>query len=274
MKKASLALLALFTGVAMATNYTPPPAPTPAPPATSTQSQTQTGTVTSNPVSNSSATSNGGNSESNSSAAATGGNVGNINSAGGNGQGGNGTGQGGNGVGSANVDASTYSATGDVSNTLNGGNSKYISLGFPAPVWTSVPTPFGCLVSESKALSVGWNFASGSKSQQFSDVVCTTIRMSEAATLHCQFETAAMLNKVAFEKMYGGNGDFFLNDKPRNLKPMECEDLKRPALRATAYINPPQQYTNVVVASPVGACGTPAKRSTGVVKKKAAPICK
>lgn len=274
MKKISFALLALITGAAMATSTPDPTKP----------GQTQTGTVTVNPVTTSNANAGavaGANAGSESSSAsnatggnATGGNVGDVTAGSG-----YSTSHGGGG-GSANVDASTYSATGDVSNTLNGGNSKYISLGFPAPVWTSVPTAFGCIVTESGALSGGWSFASGSKSKQYSDVVCTTIRMAEAATLHCQFESAAMLNKVAFEKMYEGQkGDFFLADKPRNLKPMECEELKRPALRMAANIAQPATPILQLTTVNSGAPSTPAAcvkapRTYTPAKKKATSICK
>ena len=133
------------------------------------------------------------------------------------------------GAGGRGGAAESYSAAGDVSNQTS---SKF--LNFPQPVWTTVPTPFGCLVSESKAGSFGWSAISGSASSQHSDTVCTTVRMAEAAYLHCQYATAAQLNKRAFEAMYPkDNGDFFLAGSPRNLTPMSCELLKNPTLRTS-----------------------------------------
>jgi hypothetical protein len=117
------------------------------------------------------------------------------------------------------------------------GGSKFLSL--PQPVWTSVPTPYGCLVTESKAGAIGWNLVSASGSKQYSDVVCTTIRMAEAAYLHCQYLTAAFLNRRAFETMHPGeSGEFFLSAKPENLDPVSCDALKRPILRMSPTVQP------------------------------------
>lgn len=192
--------------------------------------------------------------------------------------GGNSTSAGGSAI-SGSSSAETYSATGDVNNTITGGasSSKYLSVGLPAPVWTSVPTPFGCLVSESTAGAAGWNFVSGSKSKQFSDVVCTTIRMAEAAYLHCQYETAAYLNKRVFETMHGGDGGFFLASAPKNLSPVECDDLKRPKLQMAPSIAPPQHITVAPVITSTqaeqkpAACRAPTPRKP-VVKRKT-PTC-
>lgn len=131
--------------------------------------------------------------------------------------------------------ADSYSATGDVSNHIGG--SKFLSL--PQPVWTTVPAPFGCIVTESKAGAIGWNLVSASGSKQFSEAVCTTIRMAEAAYLHCQYLTAAHLNRRAFETMHPGeSGEFFLTGNPENLDPVQCDALKRPVLRMTPVIAP------------------------------------
>jgi hypothetical protein len=138
----------------------------------------------------------------------------------------------------------SYSASeaGDVSNMIGG--SKFLSL--PQPVWTSVPTPYGCLVTESKAGAIGWNLVSASGSKQYSDVVCTTIRMAEAAYLHCQYLTAAYLNRRAFETMHpGSDGEFFLSAKPENLDPVSCDALKRPILRMSPTVAPAQPVPSV-----------------------------
>jgi hypothetical protein len=156
--------------------------------------------------------------------------------------------------------ADSYSATGDVSNMIGG--SKYLSL--PQPVWTTVPTPYGCLVTESKAGAIGWNFASGSSSKQFSDAVCTTIRMAEAAYLHCQYLTAAHLNRRAFETMHPGeSGGFFLAGNPENLDPVQCDALKRPVLRMTPVIapaTPVPSVTSISVTAPQPECPKPQTR--------------
>lgn len=120
----------------------------------------------------------------------------------------------------------SYAANGDQTSTFS---SKMLSL--PQPVWTQVPTAFGCIVTDSKAGALGWNFVSGSSTTQQSEVVCTTIRMAEAATAWCQYATAAFLNKRAFEQMYPGEkGDFFLNAGRRDLTVEECEATKRPVM--------------------------------------------
>lgn len=145
----------------------------------------------------------------------------------------------------------SYSATGDVSNMIGG--SKFLSL--PQPVWTTVPAPFGCMVTESKAGAFGWNLVSASGSKQFSDAVCTTIRMAEAAYLHCQYLTAAHLNRRAFETMHPGeDGSFFLVAKPENLDPVSCDALKRPVLRMSPTVAtapaPTPSVTSINVTTP------------------------
>lgn len=142
----------------------------------------------------------------------------------------------------------SYAASGDVLNTIGG--SKYLSL--PQPVWTSVPTPYGCLVTESKAGAIGWNLVSASGSKQYSDVVCTTIRMAEAAYLHCQYLTAAHLNKRAFETMHPGeSGEFFLSAKSENLDPVSCDALQRPVLRMSPTVAAPApSVTSINVTTP------------------------
>lgn len=56
----------------------------------------------------------------------------------------------------------------------------------------------------------------------------------------CQFEDAAFLNKIVFERMYEGqSGDFFVKDKSKkNLSPMECELTKRPTLILDTALRP------------------------------------
>lgn len=188
------------------------------------------------------------------------------NAAGGNATGGNSAG----GTSDASSSAETYSATGDMSTRIDGGSSvsKYLSIGLPAPVWTSVPTPFGCLVTESSAGAAGWNFVSGSKTRQHSDVVCTTIRMAEAAYLHCQYETAAYLNKRAFETMHGGDGAFFFAGAPKNLSPVECDELKRPKLRMEPTISPPAPAVKPVACTP-----QPRTRKVVTTKRKKPTAC-
>ena len=231
MKSRTLALLSAvtFCSAAMATGTpTPPPAPSPAPASASADA-----------AANAAATAN-----------STGGSVGNVTSQGGRGDGG--FGMGGNGVGgspSANSSSGpSYSAaeSGDITNQSS---SKFVN--FPQPVWTTVPTPYGCIVSESKAGSFGWSFISGSGSRQFSDAVCTSVRMAEAATLHCHFATAAMLNKAAFEQMYPGQkGDFFMDGAPKNMDPVACDALRRPVLRMAPVMQAPAPVVHGGVASP------------------------
>jgi hypothetical protein len=211
-------------------------------------------------------------------AGGAGGSVGDVNNtavggAGGTGVGGSGTG----GSSRATAGPSTsYSASeaGDVSNMIGG--SKYLSL--PQPVWTSVPTPYGCLVTESKAGAVGWNFVSASGSKQYSDAVCTTIRMAEAAYLHCQYLTAAYLNKRAFETMHPGeDGGFFLAASPENLNPVQCDDLKRPRLVMAPSIEKPVADTPpaTVQSVPVTVnCPAPAVQTRTIYRDKPkAPVC-
>lgn len=179
-------------------------------------------------------------------------------------------GAGGNSSASATSgDSYSASKSGDVTSNYS---SKYLNL--PQPVWTSVPTPYGCLVTESKALAGGWNFVSGSSTKQYSDSVCTTIRMAEAAMLHCQFETAAYLNKQAFESMYkDAKGDFFLSGNPENLGPVACDDLKRPKLRVETQINFPVEKQEVAPVA-TNVCAEPQKVYIKQAKKKPAKVCK
>jgi hypothetical protein len=127
----------------------------------------------------------------------------------------------------------------------------------------------------------GFNFVSGSKSKQFSDAVCTTIRMAEAATLHCQFATAAYLNKAAFEKMYDGQkGDFLLADSPKNLTPVACDALRRPVLRMAPSIQqiaapaPAPVETRVFVDNSCSMPATSFKATARGVVKRPAPKAK
>lgn len=215
-------------------------------------------------------------------AVATGGSVGNVSSVavGGGGGSSESTSQGGNAQGGAGGSSfaaggqggSSESYSGDVSNNIGG--SRYLSL--PQPVWTSVPTPYGCLVSESKAGAVLFNAFSGSSSSQHSDAVCTTVRMAEAAYLHCQYATAAFLNKRAFELMHPDHsGEFFHGGNPQNLDPVACDDLKRPVLRMSPSVQAPAAIpssTNVRVDM---ACPAQVARpATRQRVKAAAPMCK
>lgn len=217
-----------------------------------------------------------------SSSSATGGSVGNVSSVavGGGGGSSESTSQGGNAQGGAGGSSfaaggqggSSESYSGDVSNNIGG--SRYLSL--PQPVWTSVPTPYGCLVSESKAGAVLFNAFSGSSSSQHSDAACTTVRMAEAAYLHCQYATAAFLNKRAFELMHPDHsGEFFHGGNPQNLDPVACDDLKRPVLRMSPSVQAPAAIpasTNVRVDM---ACPAQVARPVNRQRvKAAAPMCK
>lgn len=146
-----------------------------------------------------------------------------------------GIGYGGAGGSAQGGDSYSASQSGDVTNQTR---STYVN--FPQPVWTTVPTPYGCIVSESKAGSFGWSLVSASGSKQYSDAVCTAVRMAEAATMHCQYATAAHLNRAAFEQMYKGqSGDFFLVGNPKNMDPVACDELRRPVLRMAPAIHTP-----------------------------------
>lgn len=182
------------------------------------------------------------------------------------------TGQGGNGYGGAGGiaqggDSYSASQSGDVTNQTR---STYVN--FPQPVWTTVPTPYGCIVSESKAGSFGWSLVSASGSKQYSDAVCTTVRMAEAATMHCQYATAAHLNRAAFEQMYKGqSGEFFLVGNPQNMDPVACDAMRRPVLRMAPAISTPAvtAAANVNVACPAPV--TPSKPALRVPAKR--PSC-
>lgn len=172
----------------------------------------------------------------------------------------------------------SFSDTGDLTN-VSKTSSTWVN--FPQPVWTTVPQAFGCLVSEADAVAVGWSFFSKSGARQFSDAVCTTIRMSEAAVLHCQYETAALLNKTAFEMMYPGkNGDFFVKGSPKDMDPVACDALRRPNLRMAPMIQAapvalPQPHDVNVNVSCLAPSGTKLNRQ-GVKPRtpKAPAICK
>lgn len=233
--------------------YTPPPAPAPSTSNSSSDSSANAGAigVGVGVGTGGNATAGGGH--------ATGGSVGDTTA----------TGQGGIGYGGAGGSAQggdSYSASqsGDVTNQTR---STYVN--FPQPVWTTVPTPYGCIVSESKAGSFGWSLVSASGSKQYSDAVCTAVRMAEAAMLHCQFATAAHLNKAAFEQMYKGqSGEFFLSGNPQNMDPVACEAMRRPVLRMAPAISTPTvtaaENVNVACPAPVTtskpALRVPAKR--------------
>lgn len=184
------------------------------------------------------------------------------------------TGQGGNGYGGAGGSAQggdSYSASqaGDVTNQTR---STYVN--FPQPVWTTVPTPYGCIVSESKAGSFGWSLVSASGSKQYSDAVCTTVRMAEAATMHCQYATAAHLNRAAFEQMYKGqSGEFFLAGNPQNMDPVSCEAMRRPVLRMAPVIHTPPATVSSASPSISVMCQGPAPKPAIRAPAKARPAC-
>lgn len=252
--------LALVCSTALATGtYTPPPPPAPAPSTSSSNSDSSAsaGAVGVGVGTGGNATAGGGN--------ATGGSVGDTTATS---QGG--IGYGGTGIGGSAQGGDSYSASqsGDVTNQTR---STYVN--FPQPVWTTVPTPYGCIVSESKAGSFGWSLVSASGSKQYSDAVCTAVRMAEAATMHCQFATAAHLNKAAFEQMYKGlSGEFFMVGNPQNMDPVACDALRRPVLRMAPVIHAPPA---VASASPsisvmcTGSAPKPALRAT----VKSRPAC-
>lgn len=255
--KSLIALVgSLVCSVALATGaYTPPPTSTPS--TSSSESSASAGAVGVGVGTGGNATAGGGN--------ATGGSVGDTTATG---QGGNGgIGYGGAGGSAHGGDSYSASQSGDVTNQTR---STYVN--FPQPVWTTVPTPYGCIVSESKAGSFGWSLVSASGSKQYSDAVCTAVRMAEAAMLHCQFATAAHLNKAAFEQMYKGqSGDFFLVGEPKNLDPVYCDELRRPVLRMSPAISTP----NVTAAANVNvACPAPVTTSKPALRVPAKrPAC-
>jgi hypothetical protein len=250
-----LALLALTLtyGMAQATGKTTPPPPPAPPPA---------------PVSQPSASANA---DANAQATATVGNT-TATSQGGIGQGGNAAGGNASSGNSSATSGDSYSAaqSGDITNRTT---SQYVN--FPQPVWTSVPTPYGCIVSKSRAGSFGWNFVSGSGSEQFSDAVCTAVRMAEAATMHCHFATAAMLNKAAFEQMYKGqSGEFFLSGNPQNMDPVACEALRRPVLRMAPVMHTTPATVAASAAPQVNVmCAAAQTRATYRVATKKRPAC-
>ena len=164
-------------------------------------------------------------------------------------------------------DAKSYSASGDV---LNQHSSRV--LVFPAPVWTQVPQATGCFVTESHAGSAGWNFVSGSKSIQFSEPICVSIRMAESARLMCHFKTAEFIDQNTFKTMFPSADPLPTTPGIRNLSLEECEAIKRPRLVTTHVMAPP-----AVIAPPVPAVvpapviKPPVKRKQAAPKKKPVP---
>lgn len=157
--------------------------------------------------------------------------------------------------------ADSYSASGDV---LNQHSSRV--LVFPAPVWTQVPQATGCFVTESHAGSLGWNFASGSKSIQFSDPICVSMRMAEAARLMCHFQTAELIDQNTFKTLFPNAQGLPTTPGIRNLSLAECEEAKRPRLVMTAalpapIVAPAPIAPTPVVAAPVPAPKPPVKRA-------------
>lgn len=258
MKKTSrIALLglAMVCSTAFANgSYTPPP-PAPAPSTSSSESSSES---SANAGAVGIGVGTGGN--------GTGGSVGDTTATG---QGGNGgIGYGGAGGSAQGGDSYSASQSGDVTNQTR---STYVN--FPQPVWTTVPTPYGCIVSESKAGSFGWNLVSGSGSKQYSDAVCTTVRMAEAATMHCQYATAAHLNRAAFEQMYKGqSGEFFLVGNPQNMDPVACDALRRPVLRMAPVIHAPPAVASASPSISV-MCSGPAPKPALRAPAKTRPAC-
>ena len=233
MKKSIIALAVMAASFsAFANSDYAPPTVTADPSITASQTQSQTGTNTQDQSNTSNNT--------NSSTATTGPNTANGGAS--DAQGGQSSATGGH---SSATTGPSYAANGDQVSTFS---SKMLSL--PQPVWTQVPTAFGCIVTTSKAGALGWNFVSGSSTTQQSEVVCTTIRMAESASAWCQYESAAFLNKRAYEQMYEGeSGDFFLKSGKRDLSFEECEKTKRPVMimeRQIAAPPPPvEQHINI-----------------------------
>lgn len=165
----------------------------------------------------------------------------------------------------------SYAANGDQVSTFS---SKVLSL--PQPVWTQVPTAFGCIVTTSKAGALGWNFVSGSSTSQQSEVVCTTIRMAESAAAWCQYESAAFLNKRAYEQMYAGeSGDFFLKSGKRDLSFEECEKTKRPVMIMERQIAAPPVEQHINIDNGINnACAAPAPVKSRSIPHKYTPVPK
>lgn len=126
--------------------------------------------------------------------------------------------------------SASYNAN-DIKNDLSS-RDRFLSLSFASPAWATVPQPYGCIVSISRAWSALFGAASYAKAKQVSEHICSTIRMAETATEHCQYRTAAHLNQRAYMAMYGGEeAPWFFDGNPQNLHPQACEELKRPQLR-------------------------------------------
>lgn len=252
--------LALVCSTALATgSYTPPPSTSNSSSSSSSESSASAGAVGVGVGTGGNATAGGGN--------ASGGSVGDTTATGHGGSGG--IGYGGAGGSAQGGDSYSASQSGDVTNQTR---STYVN--FPQPVWTTVPTPYGCIVSESKAGSFGWSLVSASGSKQYSDAVCTAVRMAEAAAMHCQYATAAHLNRAAFEQMYKGqSGEFFLAGNPQNMDPVSCEAMRRPVLRMAPVIHTPP--ATVASASPSISvmCSGPAPKPALRAPAKTRPAC-
>ena len=141
------------------------------------------------------------------------------------------------GVGEADASAESgsYSATGDVIN-----KSSSFMLGFPTPVWTTVPGAKGtCIVTNSDAGAIGWSFASKSGSRQGSDAPCMLERMFDSAMANCHFHSAELIRNRNLSLLTPGLGDLPLTDGVRNLSYAECEALRRPRLAVTPTMAAP-----------------------------------
>jgi hypothetical protein len=199
--------------------------------------------------------------------------VGDVNAAGGastataNGGGGGTGGAGGNAVSGPSYAASelTSSNQGGGASIMDQSSSKmYV---FPAPVWTQAPRPFGCIVTNSKAGSLGWNLVSYSETLQTPEVVCTTLRMVDAALLHCHFQTAEMLNQRAYRTMFPDEAGLPTTPGIRNLSLAECEAIRNPRMVMTASMAPPPP------PAPVACIAPPVKKKVRLTKKRVLPAC-
>lgn len=103
----------------------------------------------------------------------------------------------------ANSHSSNYSAQDvDLSGAGSSQDRSYF-LSLPQPVVTINPANSNsCIVNESSAFALGWNFVSGSGSKQVPEKICYVLRMAENAERTCQFAAADFLNQVAFNEMF------------------------------------------------------------------------
>jgi hypothetical protein len=124
-----------------------------------------------------------------------------------------------NASGGAGTSDSTSGAT-----ITDGSRSSTRLYALPAPSFTVVPSPSGCIVTDSSAGGAGWNLVHGSTSSQRSERICTSLLIAQALHESCQFATAATIRILVWEVLNpdAERGMFRAAAGERNLTAAEC----------------------------------------------------